>query len=476
VITGTPGDDQFVIRLAAGDPTTVELSDNGGKTFTDVKLSTIASIEVVALSGHDTLTIDDTNGLVGTKAGLPIVFQGGRNVDTLVITGPPTSQGSQPTIVETFSALGKTGYATMTFTDNTVSSTLSLQAIDHVVDLLPAATLTINATPFNDTIFVREGPVLSGVQTMIIRGNDTHGLQSATNTGNAALKADTDDLALKTYTAFQPITFAHKTNVVVNGLAGDDLFDLNFTKSAAGLQTLTLDGGTGTNQVIEHAVPKDLTIILKNIKGHLTSADEVFIQSLYVDRLGRMGLQSELDGWKSVLASQGNLAVVKGIEESLESRDGIVRSLYEKFLGRTPQNGEENPWVQSLMHGASQEQVTAGILASAEFQRDAEFQGGTLSPDRSYVTSLYQMLLNRAPSTAEVTGWVNAMQSAGRSAVVLGFMGSGEFRTNMVMTFYTGLLHRNGEAAGVSAWVASGMTASQVREGFASSGEFYNNA
>src|SRR5229473_5802960 len=96
-ITGTPGKDQFLIRLKPADKTTIEFSDHGGASFTDASLAAITSVTVNGLGGHDTLTIDESNGLVATAAGLPISFNGGPGLDTLHVLGDPRTS-----VTETF--------------------------------------------------------------------------------------------------------------------------------------------------------------------------------------------------------------------------------------------------------------------------------------------------------------------------------------------------------------------------------------
>src|SRR5438132_6243051 len=114
-LTGTPGPDQFVIQLKPKDATTIEFSDDGGATFTDATLSGITSVVVNGLQGHDTLTLNEDNGLAALAAGLPIAFNGGRGQDTLIVQGSPTG-----TITETFTAGSSSGSGTLAISDGTV--------------------------------------------------------------------------------------------------------------------------------------------------------------------------------------------------------------------------------------------------------------------------------------------------------------------------------------------------------------------
>src|SRR5258708_3472854 len=73
-LTGTNGPDQFVIRLQAGAATNIQVSDNGGSSFTTAALADVTGINVDGLGGKDSLTVDNSNGLVA-KAGTSTSYQ-----------------------------------------------------------------------------------------------------------------------------------------------------------------------------------------------------------------------------------------------------------------------------------------------------------------------------------------------------------------------------------------------------------------
>ena len=83
--------------------------------------------------------------------------------------------------------------------------------------------------------------------------------------------------------------------------------------------------------------------------------------------------------------------------------------------------------------------------------------------------------LNRTATDAEVSAWVAALPTLGRSGVALGFLESNEFRIGMVTAFYSNFLLRPPDAAGLAAWVASAQSLDHIRQGFEMSGEFLAN-
>ena len=145
--------------------------------------------------------------------------------------------------------------------------------------------------------------------------------------------------------------------------------------------------------------------------------------------------------------------------------------------GRSAAGGEEQTWVNLLMNGQSEEAVLSDILGvpHGEFYNRAQtlFSSGTA--DQRYVEALYLVLLNRIPSGAEAAGWVSALPSAGLHGVALGFLQSGEFRTDQFEAYYNALLHRPSDSPGLAGWVSSGLDVGSARIAFEASNEFYTN-
>ena len=114
------------------------------------------------------------------------------------------------------------------------------------------------------------------------------------------------------------------------------------------------------------------------------TAQQRFVQALYLDDLGRAGGVAELNGWVAVLNSAGQRAVVTDIEDSFEARDRVVQGWYQTFLGRAPRNGEENGFA-NLLATKTEEQVLSQILASNEFYARAQTLISSGTPDQRYV-------------------------------------------------------------------------------------------
>src|SRR5262249_4036705 len=128
------------------------------------------------------------------------------------------------------------------------------------------------------------------------------------------------------------------------------------------------------------------------------TADERFVQALYLDDLGRAGSKSELSQWVPVLGAGGQQAVATGIQGSFEARDHLVKTWYQTYLGRAADGTEELGWVAQLAAGQSEEQVLSRILGSTEFSDRAQTLVSGATPDQRYVQALYSVLLDRTGS------------------------------------------------------------------------------
>jgi hypothetical protein len=207
------------------------------------------------------------------------------------------------------------------------------------------------------------------------------------------------------------------------------------------------------------------------------SGQEQFVESLYVDELGRSGSVVELFSWVAVLDGPGGqLAVVHGIEQSAEARKFLVQNWYRIFLGRQAGSGEESLWTNKLLAGETEEMVLGQFLSdstSNEFYQRAQTLISSGAADERFVQALYQTLLHRTASSGEVAGWVGALPQEGRQGVVLGILQSADFRTGLFVAYYEIMLHRQPDSSGLAGWVNSGLDASTVRILLESSSEFF---
>jgi hypothetical protein len=527
-LTGTSGPDQFIVRLGTTSGT-IQFSDDNGQTFTTANLAGITSVTVDGQGGNDRLTLDMSNGVIGTAGtSLPISFNaGGSGHSTLTLHGsPPAANG---TVSEVFTA--GTDARSGTLTVNAAGTTPAGAASDSITftnvstlrDTMNATSFTVNANDQNNAVLITNGPTVNGVATDVIQGlntggtgerdrdrdqehegqvgddngqgddNNSQGDKNAGKNGKGDDNGQGDDKGGNIMdvddssadhdesrgNGFVTIQFANKTTVSVNTLGGNDLIVLNVTTPAAGLKTLNLDGGTGNNFLAVVNAPAGVTLNTANLpqSNRTTDSDDAFIEEQFEQDLDRPARMDELPFWKGVLNSggqgAGRLNVIQGIERSDEGLDMQVRGLYRQYLGRDALNGEEMFWVSLLKDNETEEQVIAGILGSQEFFNLAQTQVTTGTPDERYITAVYQTLLGRTPQPSEVTYWTKLLQTTpDRTQAVMQFLESPEFRTDVITALYTSLLNRMPEQQGLSFWLNPHFSMEDIREGIMGSAEF----
>ena len=97
----------------------------------------------------------------------------------------------------------------------------------------------------------------------------------------------------------------------------------------------------------------------------------------------------------------------------------------------------------------------------------------------SFITNLYETLLNRAPDIAGLAYWGQQLASGNLTTtqVAADFINSTEYPTRLVENLYTTLLHRPADPGGLRGWVDyldGGGDIAVVRISFLSSNEYYS--
>ena len=109
-----------------------------------------------------------------------------------------------------------------------------------------------------------------------------------------------------------------------------------------------------------------------------------------------------------------------GSNEFIQNHGGLgagwIKAMYQSLLGRTPTQAEINSWLQALANGESTIAIAYGFAASPEREGQR-------------VVADYQQYLGRTPTAAEIAAWVNDFESGAvtNENVVAGFVGSLEY-------------------------------------------------
>ncbi len=160
---------------------------------------------------------------------------------------------------------------------------------------------------------------------------------------------------------------------------------------------------------------------------------------------------------------------------SAEYYTNLVTATYQKYLHRAPDGPGLAGWVRGMQAGLTDEQLEAFFIGSAEYIASRGAGPGHWAP---WVTSMYQDLLGRTPSPAEVQQWVNGLDlGISTTYVAHGFAASAERETLRVTADYLNYLGRAPTAAEVAQWVKAfeqgWITNEDVLAGFVGSAEYF---
>jgi hypothetical protein len=489
VVNGTSGDDVLVVTATGPDSGSYSL--NGGPP---IALAGVSGFTFNGGGGADTMIVNNPAGDLFRPPG-GVTFNGALGSSLNVVGGDATQEvftyapnspdgghngsilliGALGTVNYTYSELS--GVLVNAGTPQEAAFSLPDDGLDNQTVLAPSATpgllqLSSAASGFAPTTFA----AASGSAVLNVQGAALQSITAQAPPGAAVLVVNGTGLTVLSFDA---------QGRPVGTLAGALTFDGAPVVEYTGLFGIPLL----IAGAVDAAVGPDTADRATAFVG--LTPQERFVQTLYLDDLGRPGAVAELDNWVGLYTGLFNVAsaagvpaaqaqflaqqaVATGIEHSAEARERLVQSWYLTFLGRAAVGGEERGWVNALLAGASEEQVLSGILASPEFAARTQALTGAASPDEAYVEALYLLLLNRPGDTGGVSGWVAALPVLGRQGAALAFLTGAEFRFAQFQGYYNALLHRPAEDSILAdTWVLSNLNIDAARIGFEASPEFF---
>jgi len=233
-------------------------------------------------------------------------------------------------------------------------------------------------------------------------------------------------------------------------------------RRAMALVTSALIVGSATTQPVEAA----------SLSSPQRAGVEAYVSAVYLDLFSRGVDPIGLAGWTAALTTgTPRVAVANGITYSDEYRMRLITGSYNRFLGRDPDPQGLQGWLGVMGRGVTIQQMESGFIASPEYYANS---GGT---DQGWITKLYQHVLNRGPSSADIQGWMGALQrGANREQVAMGFLLSSENLGTVVNDQYLNLLGRGIDPTGRQGWVAAiqgGHRLEEVIGGIIASDEYF---
>jgi restriction endonuclease Mrr len=200
-----------------------------------------------------------------------------------------------------------------------------------------------------------------------------------------------------------------------------------------------------------------------------------FVTNLYQEVLGRQPDTGGYDSWVNQLnagtKNTGDVAI--SFITSTEYRNNTIIGYYQAQLGRTPTAAEIQPFLNRLVAGESQDAVRLTFFGSEEFFNKAGRNNA------QFVKNLYDGIFDRLPTNAEINYWVSVLNQTNgdRTFVAQQFLYGREYQQYQAAYAYVNLLERQPDLFGLLYWTdrrASGMTIETMDVSFLASVEYFN--
>jgi hypothetical protein len=209
---------------------------------------------------------------------------------------------------------------------------------------------------------------------------------------------------------------------------------LTISTLATGTHLVTASYG-GTANFAPASLPQPVTVLVAPFLG---GPDEVWINQIYRDVLGRSVNTADLNFWVDQLeAGMPRATIAQQFVNSPEYQRNFVLALFRDLLHRTPSADELNYHLQFLAGGATYEQLTANFLGAAEY-----FQAGGRTDPVEYVNDVYQYVLGHAAGSDALPYWLGVLQSTSHHDMALAVLQTPEAKGRFVRLQYEKLLVR----------------------------------
>jgi hypothetical protein len=200
-----------------------------------------------------------------------------------------------------------------------------------------------------------------------------------------------------------------------------------------------------------------------------------FIMASYQDFVGSQPSWRTMADASAQLSRYPRGGYLSGLANSNEWLNAIVTKMYNDTLGRDPDPDGLAGWVRIIRtHQMSVAEVASKFYVSDEYYLRS---GGTPT---TWVTALYNQILNRAPEPAGLAYWVDMTTKPGygRHFVGLFFYQSTESRMTRVANLYQALLKRAPDPTGWPYWTNQVLSTGDITLAInlAESLEYWNQA
>jgi len=222
------------------------------------------------------------------------------------------------------------------------------------------------------------------------------------------------------------------------------------------------------------AVAVCLSMGSTTLRADAVSENTNFVEEVYLDLLQRPASTIEIASGLGALGSETHFQFALSIDTSNEYYQLLVGSYFQGLLGRPASPTELSAFTKELTASVTDESVQAQIAGSAEFFLDSG------STDAGYVTALFKDFLKRTPGSGEVAFWVGALGTMSRVQVASLILGTLEYDSDLVKSYYLQFLRRPADSTGLNffstALNGGTLTNEQVIASLIGTDEYFNLA
>jgi len=221
IVEGSGAGDSLTVTNPVTGP--IAVTDNTfSVTVTDI--NNVGRLQINTLGGDDFVAVDVAATTPSDLVAVPIGYDGGVGFDSLIVDGTPVAGTANAVYVPGPGvAEGRVIHSA-----GAVSQIIDFEDLEPVLDLVPG-TLTILGTNANNTINYRPGYIAPAA--------------------NGAVEVD----------AFESYEFSNKTTLTIEGLAGDDVINLNNPNTPTLLTGITAYGEDSTGADV--ATSNDVLVV-----------------------------------------------------------------------------------------------------------------------------------------------------------------------------------------------------------------------
>jgi hypothetical protein len=189
---------------------------------------------------------------------------------------------------------------------------------------------------------------------------------------------------------------------------------------------------------------------LERLEERCVLSTAQYVTGLYSDLLHRSPSRAEVRQQVAALDAGENTAqFALGLIHSAEYSRDQVRADYQALLGRLPTPAELRRGLAQLKARLGPQHLEAQLLASDEYYSK---HGGTVA---SWLGGVFQDVLGRQPSPAEIGSWSSRLQTgASRESVAFNIVFSREAHSRAVRAGYEQLLKHDPNRAHLASWRA----------------------